>query len=285
MSTEIENIVFSRFVSQPIPFEIITIAELYERCRKSTYDLSVVHRIEFHALLIVNKGNSTHTIDFKEYKLFPGMILPLTKGQVHAFAKECTLEGYVISFEESFITQNSSEKHLFHFLHLYHEPSIHIGAENLSSLHPYLEILSSQLNNDNQNVKSDFIHSAFMTLLLHIKRLSFYQHKTFESKRFKDFLQFKQLLIEYHKESHNAKEYAQKMKVSYKYLNDICKEIANKTAKSFIDNWLLLEIKRNISDQLYTSQEIAYTMGFKEHSNFIRFFKKFTGTTPSKYQN
>lgn len=72
--------------------------------------------------------------------------------------------------------------------------------------------------------------------------------------------------------------------VSYHYLNEICKEIARQTAKAFIDSWLLLEIKRNISEKKYTSQEIAFKMGFKEPSNFIRFFKKYAKITPLQFQ-
>ncbi|MCQ0112524.1 helix-turn-helix domain-containing protein, partial [Zhouia amylolytica] len=78
--------------------------------------------------------------------------------------------------------------------------------------------------------------------------------------------------------------YAKKLNVSYNYLNEISKEFANKTAKEFIDSWLLLEIKRNISEKKYTSQEIAFKMGFKDPSNFIRFFKKHTELTPLQYQ-
>lgn len=285
MSQEIKNIVFSKFVNQPIPFELITIDELYERCKQSSYDLSIPHRIEFHALIIVTEGQSTHMVDFKEETLLPGVILPLTKGQVHSFNGNLTIKGYVVSFDESLITNYSSEKNLFHFLHLYHAPTIHIGAENLQVLNPYLSILKTELNNTDINLKSDFINAALMTLLLQIKRLSMYQHEIFESKRFKDFIRLKQLIIKHHKESHNANDYADMLSISYKYLNDICKEITNKTAKSFLDGWILLEIKRNISEKKYTSQEIAYKMGFSEHSNFIRFFKKYTGSTPNKFQS
>ncbi|WP_109299131.1 AraC family transcriptional regulator [Aquimarina sp. AU474] len=285
MSDKIENILFSRFVKQPIPFEFITIRELYDRCSKSGYDLSIAHRIAFHALIIVTQGNSKHTIDFKEEVLMPGTILPLTKNQVHAFNKDLIIKGYVISFEETFITQNISEKSLFHFLQIYYEPSVLIGEENLKTLQPYLTLLKNVHEDGNQNMKSETISSLFIALLFEIKRLSIYQHKTFESQRFKDFIRFKQLISHHYSESHNAKEYAQKLLVSYKYLNDICKEITNKTAKAFIDSWLLLEIKRNISEKKYTSQEIAFKMGFKEPSNFIRFFKKFTGITPNQFQN
>ncbi len=285
MQNEIENIVFSRFVNQPIPFEFISIDELYKRCKESNYDLSIPHRIEFNALIIIFEGKSKHFIDFKEEILSPGVILPLTKDQVHSFSKKLTVKGYIISFEERFITQNTSEKNLFHFLHIYHTPSILIGEENLENLLPFLSSLEKLHQDSNINLKSEVVNSAFMTLLFQIKRLSIYQHKTFESQRFKDFIKYKQLITEHYNETHNAKDYALKLSISYKYLNDICKEISRKTAKSFLDSWLLLEIKRNLSEYKYTSQEIAFKMGFNEPSNFIRFFKKFTGSTPTQFQD
>lgn len=284
MENNIENIIFSRFVSQPIPFEFISIKELYKRCKDGKYDLSTPHRIAFHALLIITKGESFHYIDFKKEILSPGVILPLTKDQIHAFNKDLNVEGCIISFEESFITENISEKNLFHFLHIYHTPSILIGQENLAALSPFLNLLKDLHLEANSVMKPEIINSTFMTLLFQIKRQSIYQHKTFESQRFKDFIRFKQLITEYYPESHNAKDYAAKLLVSYKYLNDICKEIGHKTAKSFLDSWLLLEAKRNIIENKYTSQEIANKMGFKEPSNFIRFFKKFTHVTPNQFQ-
>lgn len=284
MRNDIENILFSRFVDQPIPFDFITIDEFYKKCSTNNYDSSNPHRIKFHALIIITEGESTHTIDFKEEILSPGVIIPLTKDQVHAFNKDITVKGIIISFEENFITQNISEQNLFHFLHIYHTRSILLGKENLSTLNPFLKALEDLHLDVNMTLKSEIIHSAFFSLLFQIKRLSIYQHKTFESKRFKDFIQYQQLITQYYTESHNVKDYAKKLSISYKYLNDVCKQIGNKTAKAFLDNWLLLEAKRNISENKYTSQEIAYQMGFKEPSNFIRFFKKFTNMTPNQFQ-
>ncbi len=285
MPAAIEKIPFSRFINHTIPFEVMSIGQLYDLCKKEAYDLSTPHRIAFNALIIVTKGESKHMVDFKDEVLIPGTILPLQTNQVHAFSKIPHIEGMVISFEEQFITRNVSEKHLFHFLHIFNEPSILIGKENLESLTPFINLLVQLHSEDNPNMKSDIISSQFMALLLQLKRLSFYQHKTFENQRFKDFIKFKQLISLHYSECHDAKNYAKKINVSYKYLNDICKEIANKTAKTFIDEWLLLEIKRSLFENKYTSQEIAYKTGFKEPSNFIRFFKKHTQTTPNQFQN
>ncbi len=284
MKSKIENINFSRFVNQSIPFEILSIKELYEKLDKTNFDLSKPHRIEFHALIIITEGESNHNLDFKDEILSPGVILPLVKDQVHSFNKKLLVKGYVISFEESFITQYLNEKNLFHFLHIYHSPSILIGKENLIRLNPFLQTLQNLQNDSNNNLKAEIVNSVFIALLFQIKRLSIYQHKIFKSRRFKDFIQFKQLITEHYNETHNVNVYAYKLSVSYKYLNDICKEISQKTAKEFLDSWLLLEIKRNISENKYTSQEIAYKMGFNEPSNFIRFFKKFTDFTPNQFK-
>ncbi|WP_282080384.1 AraC family transcriptional regulator [Aquimarina algiphila] len=281
--TEIENIGFTRFINQPIDFEVISIAELYERCRQSNFDISISHRIQFHALIIVTEGKGVHNVDFNELILSPGVIIPLVKNQVNFFQKEPTVKGYVISFKESFIIDNIGEKDLFHFLHLFNTKSLFVGEENIPSLIPFVELLKSMQESSNQNLKSDFAKNIFLSLLIQIKRFTIYQHEVFESKRFKDFIQFKQLLNIHFRDSHDAKFYAKKMFVSYKYLNKICKELGNVTAKAFIDSWLLLEIKRNLSEKKYTNQEIAFKVGFQEPSNFIRFFKRYEGVTPSKF--
>lgn len=284
MTYEIENILFSRFTKQTVPFEFIPIQELYSRVSKSNFDLSKSHRIAFNALIIVLEGEGFHTVDFKQVALSPGMILPINKNQVHAFSRELTVNGYVIAFKESFITQNISDKNLFHFLQIYHTQNIQIGKKEVNTLEPIFELLKHFVEDENVNMKSEVIHSTFMTLLFQIKRLACDQHVFFDSQRFKDYYFFKALIGKHYSEIHNAKDYAKKLNVSYNYLNEICKEIANKTAKEFIDSWLLMEIKRNLSEKKLTSQEIAFKMGFNEPSNFIRFFKKHTKTTPIQFQ-
>lgn len=283
MSENIENIPFDEVAEQSIPFEILTLNELYERFQRHAVDLFSTHRIQFNALIVITEGSSTHTIDFKQYVLSPGVLIPLVKDQVHFFERELTVKGYIISFNEAFITDNISEKNLFHFLHLYHTTDLLIGTENIALLLPLIEMLREVQASMNDNLKADFIKSIFLAFLIQIKRLTVYQHEAFESRRFKDFIQFKQLVGGHYTESHNAKDYAHLLGVSYKYLNDICRELSGKTAKVFIDSWLLLEIKRNLSEQKYTTQEVAFKMGFQEPSNFIRFFKKYTGTTPAKF--
>ncbi len=115
------------------------------------------HRIKFNALVITN-GEGKHIVDFNEIALSTGVIVPLTKEQVHSFQKPLKGEGYVISFEEEFMIQNISEQNLFHFLQLFHSPSIMIGKENLNQLTPYFRLLQNTREDLNDNLYTSMIY-------------------------------------------------------------------------------------------------------------------------------
>ncbi len=279
----IADIPLGQIKRQPVPFDICTLAELYDRFEGSLINLFQPHRIKFHGLTIITSGKGTHFVDFEKRIFTPGTILPSLKGQVHAFEKERKVSGIVISFDESFISGGMSESSLFHFLHLYYTPHLHIGEENIPEVRPFIQQLTELQKNTNPNLKAALIQTIFTSLILQIKRHTIYQHKTFQSQRYKDFVKFQELISKHYTETHNAHDYAKMMHVSYKYLNDVCKEMVKKTPRSLINSYLILEIKRKLTENKYTSQEIAFDTGFNDPSNFIRFFKKEEKITPSKF--
>lgn len=85
--------------------------------------------------------------------------------------------------------------------------------------------------------------------------------------------------------SRNANFYAKKLNITYKHLNSICKDVADVTAKQFIDAFIILEAKRLLINSEMKSTELAYTLGFEEPTNFVKYFKKYTGLTPNTFKN
>ncbi len=279
----IERIAIDKVKRQSISFDICTIKELQDRFAHSVINLYQPHRIEFHGLTIFTSGEGYHEVDFERTTLSAGSILPCIKGQVHAFEPDSQVQGFVMSFDESYMTAGMSESSLFHFLQLYYTPHLHIGAEHVATIQPYIDKLILLQNDPNTNLKSELIQSLFTALLLEIKRYSIYQHRAFQSQRYRDFIRFQELIVEQYAELHQVRDYAEQMMVSYKYLNDICKDLASMTAKSFLDKWLIVETKRKLLEQKYSSQELAYAMGFTDPSNFVRFFKKHQSMTPTQF--
>lgn len=283
MANLIEDIYHSKVVPQPVPFEIISFESIYKRYASKNDHIYQCHRIHFNALLIVLSGKGTHNIDCKEHHIQSGTVMPLVKEQVHCFNKELEVEGLIITFTNEFITKNTSERDLFHFLQLYHSPVLQIDPENLRLLTPYIDLLFREQQSGSMYLKEELMKNIFLSLLIQLKRLTPLEHHTIDSQRFRDFIQFKQLIVKEFINTHNAKDYANTLGISYKYLNDICKEFSHKTAKAFIDNWLVLEIKRNLSEKKFSIKEIAFNTGFDEPTNLNRFFKKYTGETPGSF--
>ena len=280
---KIKNVYHSEVVNQLVPFEVNTYKSLQNRHEKKYNDLFECHRIHFNSLFIITKGKGLHTIDCKEIELQAGTIVPLITKQVHFFHHNATIEGYIITFTDGFITQNTSEQNLMHFLQLYHSSQLQIVSHHVPLLIPFIELLIREQESNNTYLKHDFIKSIFFALVIQIKRLAPMEHYNTTNERFKIFTDFKKLVSEEYLSTHNAKDYAKKIGVSYKYLNEITKELSGKTTKSYIDSWVLLESQRYIAEEKYTIKEIAFKMGFGEPTNFVRFFKNKTGLTPNKF--
>ena len=78
--------------------------------------------------------------------------------------------------------------------------------------------------------------------------------------------------IIFHKESRSAKHYANLLNISYKELNNLTKVFTESTAKDYINDYTILEAKRSLASTNLSIKEIAFDYGFKEATNFIKFF-------------
>ena len=98
------------------------------------------------------------------------------------------------------------------------------------------------------------------------------------------YIDFKHLLGQKYHQSRNAVDYANKIGISYKHLNEICKALSGKTAKVVIDEFIILEIKRLLVISDASIKQLAYQTGFDEPTNFVKFFKKHTGQSPALFR-
>ena len=94
-----------------------------------------------------------------------------------------------------------------------------------------------------------------------------------------------QVLVErYGYTCRDASFYADKLGVSYKTLNVLCKKVGSDTAKQHIDHYVILEAKRRLLIDLCDIATIADNLGFKETTNFTKFFKRYTSQTPNQFR-
>jgi AraC family transcriptional regulator, transcriptional activator of pobA len=78
--------------------------------------------------------------------------------------------------------------------------------------------------------------------------------------------------------------YTDSLNLTYNSLARYTSNYCKKTPKEIISERLVLEIKRLLSSTSKPIKEIAYQLGFDEPTNLVKYFKKYTGVTPSEFR-
>jgi AraC-like DNA-binding protein len=85
------------------------------------------------------------------------------------------------------------------------------------------------------------------------------------------------------KKEHNVSTYSDKLGVSSRKLNDVCKA-AGTGAKEIITSEIISEAKRLLQFTSLSIKEISMTVGFSSPYQFSTFFKNNTGLSPANYK-
>ncbi|MRI01596.1 helix-turn-helix domain-containing protein [Kriegella sp. EG-1] len=268
-------------------FELLNLTELFARIPSIIdHNPTLPHRISFFALLIVTEGTGSHQIDLKDYPLKEGTVLKISKGQIHAFQKKQNYKGFLILFTEKFLVNYFSKSSIKIISHLYnYHLSTPIFNDKIGN-DLFLNQLILETQSKNTYAQKNIIASLLNLYLLRLERKS-NTDKTqrSNSKYYPLFLAFKDLVEEKYTATRNVKDYANMLFISTKHLNQVVKEFTLNTAKIFIDDFVILEIKRAMASSNKSLKEIGFAIGFDEVTNFTKFFKKHTGTTPKQFKS
>jgi AraC-like DNA-binding protein len=155
-----------------------------------------------------------------------------------------------------------------------------------SDFNSYFDLLLSEFKKGSIFNQKSILESLFVIL---VSKAEYYkQHQTFHikaSSKTQLFQNFTTLLEANFNKTRSANFYASELGVTYKHLNTISKALVNKTAKTVIDDYVILQAKRNLINSSIKSTQLAYKLGFEDATNFTKYFKKNTGLTPKSFKN
>lgn len=262
-------------------FEILTLDKLLGKYDLENHYMTKPHRIKFYNILYFTNGEDYHYIDFEKYTVKKGSLIFLNKNQIHNFSKTANYEGYIILFTEKFLNRNliNIQKVFYNILS---KPYV------LNNCFQEFETIFKQLLDEYQDKNNLFKEKLFVLLFnyLILKSEKLLSNKLIDNQNEKYltlFEEFTNLLQKNYQISRNVNFYAQKLNISSKHLNSLCRKFLNISAKNTIDNYTILEIKRELISNL-PIKEISYKFGFIETTNFVKYFKKQTNISPSKFK-
>ena len=95
---------------------------------------------------------------------------------------------------------------------------------------------------------------------------------------------FLKLLSENFREHKDLQFYSDRMNLSKKYFSVLIKSETGKTASEWIDEFIVLEAKKDLATTDLTIQQISNKLNFANQSFFGKFFKRITGLSPKAYR-
>lgn len=93
------------------------------------------------------------------------------------------------------------------------------------------------------------------------------------------------LILKHYKENKEMSFYAKQLDITPKYLSKVIKDVSGRSAKDWIVEYTLLEIKSLLNSTALNIQEITLDTNFSTQASLGRFFKKHTGQSPSEYRS
>lgn len=268
----------------------IRIDDLSAVHRKSQGKPNKPHRHDFYTILLVEKSEGTHLIDFNEYAFGERQVFFVAPGQVHQVIEKSSPKGFSILFSRAFLMRNKISEFFIQDLNLFHDyafaPPVELSEDVMNKVCSYAtDMLELQQNPD---TFSDEAMGALLKLILiqcnnscALPESAFLQAENGKSSILRN---FKMLIDNHFKVWHGVQQYADELNISTDHLNRVVKSQTGKTAKDHIQSKLIVEAKRQLYFSDMSSKEIGYYLGFSEPAHFSAFFKKNTGSSPSQFQ-
>lgn len=287
MSDPIFNIKFHQKAGASPSFDWLRLEDVYIR-EDLDHDPQLLHRVDFFLLLLIESGHGYHVIDFEQFELTPGALLTIRKDQIHRFVKGGA-QGYMLLFTEEFVVSYFDQTEVLKTLQIFNElmgsPLVQLNTAEMAEIKQLVKEMEMEFFQHRDSYSSPIIRSLLHILFNKVYRFKAQKQQIIGDKKYLEaFVQFQNLVEQECFETKRVKDYAQKMGVSTKTLNNIVQSVLHKPAKTFIDEIVIKQIKRLLVNSDLQVKEIAYQAGFDEPSNLFKYFKKYTHTSPESFR-
>jgi AraC-like DNA-binding protein len=269
--------------------EVISPEQL--RAYNNSSQLGRLERIEFHMLILFTAGRCNHMVDFENIPCSSRSLLALRPGQVHRFDMSTQWQGWLVLFRPEFLQPRVASTPVaeLQLMRALQDLPTHLRVtsdecdvliETITRMHHDARIDSSA------DVLNALLRNQLQSLLI---RLHLLQARTgaidnVAPTLLDRFRKFRNMLeSEFHRQ-HSVAEYASQLGCSEKSLSRATLELAGVNAKRFVSQRITLEAKRLLSHTSLPIASIADKLGFDEPTNFVKFFRRETESTPGEFR-
>lgn len=264
--------------------EVLTLADL--RGRLPADGFRRPHRLDFHQLTLISRGQGTGNIDFVDHLCRPGTILHVRPGQVQrlpAARDDAELDAVIVLFTPDFPPRIPTT------VRVTDDPfgtaARHLGAEDHQRFrHAFIDLAAEYATDTEPEITRELLRQLLAGILLRIARLPA-PDGTSARAADEPFRLFVHELERSYAVLRQAHDYAARLGYSLKTLNRACQRATGHSAKHLVDARVALEAKRLLAHTDLPVAAIGRRLGFTEPSNFGKFFARTTEQTPGAFRD
>ncbi len=244
------------------------------------------HRDSYYIFYIQQQGTVSMFVDFKEILIegnAMGYILP---GQVHYASHIKNVKAWSLAIDANLVNSKNKAQLEESLMHRSIKPLKTAQNEIMVS---FLKLMDKTINY--QKIHCDLpttnlvLVDGFLTLFNQFYfEDSNVQPATQENRASMLSSQFRALVRAQYKTIKKPKDYAEILNVSTSYLNESLKGHTGFSLTYWIQQEVFIEAKRLLFYTDNTIKEIAYELGFHDHTYFSRLFQKTTAESPSSFR-
>lgn len=240
------------------------------------------HKHDFFIIMLFEKGSGTHSIDFVNYPIEDNQIHLLFPGQVHEWQIGENGIGYQLMISRGWF-EHFIPNLRFATRYYQNHPVIAIHAEDYTLLLQEFVAIRDEISK--KDILWDIVQTRIKLIALLLSRCAAAKFNDFEKYSSTPILaKFLAYIDQYYTEERSVSFYAGKLHITPNYLNILTQKTLDVSASSLIQDRLILEAKRLLKSSELSLKDIVYSLGFYDHANFSKFFKKRTGMTPSAFR-
>lgn len=169
-------------------------------------------------------------------------------------------------------------------------PIFHLGEKSIEFFTAYYYMLSLQMNARITDYRKQILmlmaKGAMMELLNYMDKLAIgWSEFSRQSVNRSDYL-FREFmrLLQLNSHEREVQWFAKQLRVTPKYLSEVCKDRSKKSAGEWITEVTVSEVKHYLQNTTMPIRDVARVLGFPNASFFCQYTKKHLGISPNRFR-
>lgn len=246
-------------------------------------DIMQAHRDDHYIFILQESGHSSIMLDFNMVELHGATLFYILPGQVHHYIAIRNVAGWFMAMDASLLKDAFRDE----LVSIATSQQV-LTLTDAGYISQCFNLLYNLLKQDSAGpYHIQVMHSIlagltgmFAEAYCLAGKASSNQPNRVESIT----KQFKQLLAKNFTTVKSPAEYAGMLNISLSYLNEVVKQCTGFPVTYWVQQQVMLEARRLLYYTSLSVKEIAYCLGYEDHTYFARLFKKILQCTPLDFR-